>query len=126
MFTRFITYCACSAHTDIVAGLGGMDNAKGVCFKQLLVDAYTWECCREYLKPVDITEEKLGLDALRDIGPRGTFLTHRHTRKYLRRELIQFGYNVVPQKRLAGNASEIQKTVSDLLMESISAIHIVS
>ena len=89
MFTHFITYCACSAHTDIVAGLGGMDNAKGVCFKQLLVDAYTWECCREYLKPVDITEEKLGLDALRDIGPRGTFLTHRHTRKYLRRELIR-------------------------------------
>jgi trimethylamine--corrinoid protein Co-methyltransferase len=39
---------------------------------------------------VDITEEKLGLDALRDIGPRGNFLTHRHTRKYLRKELIQF------------------------------------
>jgi trimethylamine--corrinoid protein Co-methyltransferase len=89
MFGRFITYCACSAQTDIVAGLGGIDSAKGVCFKQLLVDAYTWECCREYLKPVDITEEKLGLDALRDIGPRGTFLTHRHTRKYLRKELIQ-------------------------------------
>jgi trimethylamine--corrinoid protein Co-methyltransferase len=89
MLGRFTMYCACSAHTDIVAGLGGIDNAKGVCFKQLLVDAYTWECCREYLKPVDITEEKLGLDALRDIGPRGNFLTHRHTRKYLRGELIQ-------------------------------------
>jgi len=89
LFSRFITYCASSAHVDIVAGLGGMDDAKGVCFKQLLVDAYTWECCREYLKPVDITEEKLGLDALRDVGPRGNFLTHRHTRKYLRSELIQ-------------------------------------
>jgi trimethylamine--corrinoid protein Co-methyltransferase len=89
MFGRFITYCACSAQTDIVAGLGGIDDAKGVCFKQLLVDAYTWECCREYLRPVDITEEKLGLDALRDIGPRGNFLTHPHTRKYLRKELIQ-------------------------------------
>jgi trimethylamine--corrinoid protein Co-methyltransferase len=89
MFARFITYCASSAQTDIVAGLGGIDDAKGVCFKQLLVDAYTWECCREYLKPVDITEEKLGLDALRDIGPRGNFMAHRHTRKYLRGELIQ-------------------------------------
>jgi trimethylamine--corrinoid protein Co-methyltransferase len=86
---RFTTFCAAAAHTDIVAGLGGIDDAKGVCFKQLLVDAYTWECCREYLKPVDITEEKLGLDALRDVGPRGNFLTHRHTRKYLRKELIQ-------------------------------------
>jgi trimethylamine--corrinoid protein Co-methyltransferase len=90
MPASFISYCACSSHTDIVAGLGGIDDAKGVCFKQLLVDAYTWECCREYLKPIDITEEKLGLDALRDIGPRGNFLTHPHTRKYLRRELIQF------------------------------------
>jgi trimethylamine--corrinoid protein Co-methyltransferase len=89
MSGSFATYCACSSQTDIVAGLGGIDNANGVCFKQLLVDAYTWECCREYLKPVDITEEKLGLDVLRDIGPRGNFLTHRHTRKYLRNELIQ-------------------------------------
>jgi trimethylamine--corrinoid protein Co-methyltransferase len=89
MFGCFAMYCACSSHVDIVAGLGGIDNANGVCFKQLLVDAYTWACCREYLKPVDISEEKLGLDALRDIGPRGTFLTHRHTRKYLRKELIQ-------------------------------------
>jgi trimethylamine--corrinoid protein Co-methyltransferase len=89
LFSRFITYCACSSQVDIVAGLGGMDDAKGVCFKQLIVDAYTWECCREYLKPVDITDEKLGLDALRDVGPRGNFLTHSHTKKYLRKELIQ-------------------------------------
>jgi trimethylamine--corrinoid protein Co-methyltransferase len=89
MFARFITYIACSSEVDIVAGLGGMDDAKGVCFKQLLIDSYTWECCREFLKPVDITEDKLGLDALRDIGPRGNFLTHRHTRKYLRKELIR-------------------------------------
>ncbi len=89
MFGSFIMFCACCAHTDIVAGMGGIDDAKGVCFKQLLVDAYTWECCREYLKPVDISEEKLGLDALKDIGPRGNFLSHAHTRKYLRNELIQ-------------------------------------
>jgi trimethylamine--corrinoid protein Co-methyltransferase len=89
MFARFITYCACSSQVDIVAGLGGIDDAKGVCYKQLLVDAYTWECCRNFLKPVDFSEEKLGLDALRDIGPRGNFLTHKHTRKYLRKELIR-------------------------------------
>ena len=89
MLAGFTMYCACSDQTDIVAGMGGIDDAKGVCFKQLLVDAYTWECCREYLKQVDITEEKLGLDALRDVGPRGNFLTHRHTRKYLRGDLVQ-------------------------------------
>ncbi|GAF92443.1 unnamed protein product, partial [marine sediment metagenome] len=90
LFESFTTFCACSSHTDIVAGLGSIDNAKGVCFKQLLIDSYTWECCREYLKPIDITDEKLGLDALRELGPRGTFLTHPHTLKYLRNELIQW------------------------------------
>jgi serine/threonine protein kinase len=39
-------------------------------------------------KAEDITEEKLGLDALKEIGPRGTYLTHPHTLKYLRNELI--------------------------------------
>jgi trimethylamine--corrinoid protein Co-methyltransferase len=90
LLESFTTFCACSSHTDIVAGLGSIDNAKGVCFKQLLIDSYTWECCREYLKPIDITDEKLGLDALRELGPRGTFLTHPHTLKYLRNELIQW------------------------------------
>jgi trimethylamine--corrinoid protein Co-methyltransferase len=93
MVSSFIMYCACSDDCDIVAGLGGIDDAKGVCFKQLLIDAYTWEFCREFLKPVDISEEKLGLDALRDVGPRGTFLTHPHTRKYLRKDLIHYDKN---------------------------------
>lgn len=88
LFESFALYCACSGHTDIVCGMGAIDEAKGVCYKQLLIDAYTWECCRELLKPIDITEEKIGLDALKEIGPRGTFLTHPHTLKYLRNELI--------------------------------------
>jgi len=116
MFSRFIVYCACSSQVDIVAGLGGIDDAKGVCFKQLLVDAYTWECCREYLKPVDITEEKLGLDAIRDIGPRGTFLTHRHTRKYLRTELIRVDeakseFLAMEKKEQAEKAGELVATI---------------
>jgi trimethylamine--corrinoid protein Co-methyltransferase len=90
LFESFALYCSCSGHTDIVCGLGSIDEAKGVCFKQLLIDAYTWEFCREFLKPIDITDEKLGFDALKEIGPRGTFLTHPHTLKYLRNELIQW------------------------------------
>jgi trimethylamine--corrinoid protein Co-methyltransferase len=85
----YLSTCFSSAcHTDLTGGLGSIDDAKGICFKQLLIDAYTWECCREYLKPIEITEERLGLDAIKDIGPRGNFLTHPHTLEYLRNELI--------------------------------------
>jgi len=79
---------ASSSHTDIVTGLGAIDDAKGICFKQLLIDAYTWECCRKYFETIDITEEKLALDVIKQVGPRGAFLTHRHTFKKFRNELI--------------------------------------
>ncbi len=75
-------------HTDITGGFGCIDDAKGICFRQMLVDAYTWECCREYMKSIEITEERLGLDAIKNVGPRGNFLLEPHTFKYLRNEPI--------------------------------------
>jgi trimethylamine--corrinoid protein Co-methyltransferase len=85
----YLSTCFSSAcHPDITGGLGSIDDAKGICFKQLLIDALTWECCREYMRPIEITDERLGLDAIKEIDPRGNFLAHPHTRKYLRNELI--------------------------------------
>ena len=90
LFGAFSRCFAASSHTDIVTGLGAIDDAKGICFKQLLIDAYTWECCRKYFATIDITEEKLALDIMKQVGPRGTFLTHRHTSKNYRNELISW------------------------------------
>jgi len=77
-------------HTDITGGLGCIDDTKGICFKQMLVDAYTWECCREYMKPIEITKERLGLDAIKNVGPKGNFLVEPHTLRYLRNEPIMW------------------------------------
>jgi trimethylamine--corrinoid protein Co-methyltransferase len=61
-----------------------------VCFKQLLLDAYAWELSREYLKPVNITEQTIGLDVMKEIGHTGSYLTHRHTAKNMRNALIMW------------------------------------
>lgn len=99
-------------YTDITGGLGSIDEAKGMCFKQMVVDAYTWECCREYMKSVEITEEKLGLDAIKEVGPRGNFLTSPHTLKYLRTDLTLWNkekreFLAKEKKELAEEAGEI-------------------
>jgi trimethylamine:corrinoid methyltransferase-like protein len=70
--------------------MGSIDDAKGVCFKQLLLDAYAWEFSREFLKPVDILEHAIGLDVMKDVGHTGTFLAHRHTAKNMRKALIMW------------------------------------
>jgi trimethylamine--corrinoid protein Co-methyltransferase len=90
LFGAFSRCFGSSSHTDIVTGLGSIDDAKGICFKKLLIDAYTWECCRAYLDTIDITEEKFALDVIKEVGPRGNFLTHRHTAKNFRNELISW------------------------------------
>jgi trimethylamine--corrinoid protein Co-methyltransferase len=79
-----------AAETDITGGMGSIDDAKGVCFKQLLLDAYAWELSREYLKPVNITEQTIGLDVMKEIGHTGSYLTHRHTAKNMRNALIMW------------------------------------
>jgi len=70
--------------------MGSVDDAKGVCFAQLLLDAYAWELSREVLKPVEITEDTIGLDVMKEVGHTGSYLTHRHTAKNMRRALIMW------------------------------------
>jgi trimethylamine--corrinoid protein Co-methyltransferase len=79
-----------ASETDITGGMGSIDSAKGVCFKQLLLDACAWELSREYLKPVDISEHAIGLDVMKGVGHGGTFLAHRHTAKNLRKALVMW------------------------------------
>ncbi len=48
--------------SDLIPGLGSVDSAKGISFEQLIVDSYMWDCCKNYLHEVEISEEKIGLD----------------------------------------------------------------
>lgn len=79
-----------AAVTDITGGMGSIDDAKGVCFKKLLLDVYAWELSREYLKPVDISEEAIALEVMKEVGHTGSYLTHRHTAKNFKKALIMW------------------------------------
>jgi trimethylamine--corrinoid protein Co-methyltransferase len=74
-------------HTDIVTGIGCVDHAKGMCLKQMVVDAYLWECLRGYMKNVEVSEATIGFEAAAEVGPGHDFLKSKHTRKYMRSDL---------------------------------------
>jgi trimethylamine:corrinoid methyltransferase-like protein len=56
---------------------------------QLVTDSYMWDFLKDYLKEVEISEEKMGLDAFKAVGHGGDFLSNDHTLKYLRSDLTQ-------------------------------------
>ena len=74
--------------SDIVTGMGSVDSAKGISFEQCIIDSYMWDLSKTYLHEVEISEEKMGLDAVREVGHGNHFLAHPHTIKHLRGELV--------------------------------------
>jgi len=104
--------------SDIVTGYGSVDSAKGISFEQLIIDSYMWDCCKNYLYEVEISEEKAGLDAVKEVGHGHDFLMHPHTLKYLRGELSSWEREKLDllemdEQELPAEANKIVKSILD-------------
>ena len=107
------------AHTDIVTGMGCVDDAKGISFEQLVIDACMWDFFKDFMKEIEISSDKIGFDAVKDVGHGGDFLASEHTLKYLRSELTQWNQTNLdlldmPSADMSREANRIVKqTLSD-------------
>ena len=75
--------------SDMQGGVGALDNAKGTALEQEVIDAYVWENVRKQMTAFEITKETAALDVIREVGHGNTFLTHIHTARNFRKEIIQ-------------------------------------
>jgi trimethylamine--corrinoid protein Co-methyltransferase len=104
--------------SDILTGMGCVESAKGCSFGQLVVDAYIWECIREFMKEVQITEERIGFDAIKEVGQGHHFLKSKHTVRYMREEITQWDADKL--KMLSGDPAALiaeSKSVVDQLLK---------
>ena len=95
-----------------------VDSAKGISFEQFIVDSYMWDCSKNYMNEVEISEEKIGLDAVKEVGHGRDFLMHPHTLKYLRGELSswereKFDLLEMDEQELPAEANKIVKGILD-------------
>jgi len=86
--------------TDLAAGMGSIDVAKGCSYEQLVIDAYLWENARAFMRDFTISEETIALDIVKEVGHGNSFLTHPHTARNFKKEL--FFYD---KKKLAWEAT---------------------
>jgi trimethylamine--corrinoid protein Co-methyltransferase len=104
--------------SDLVTGLGSVDSAKGISLEQFIIDSYIWDCCKEYLREVEISDERAGLEAVKEVGHGHDFLTHPHTIKYLRGELTlwekeKLDLLAMNEKEMPAEAHRIVKSILD-------------
>jgi trimethylamine--corrinoid protein Co-methyltransferase len=105
--------------SDLATGLGAVDSAKGISYEQFIVDSYMWDCCKNYMHEVELSEEKIGLDAVREVGHGNHFLTHPHTLEYLRGELVFWDDEKLDFLNLGGEElrAEANRIVRNILDE---------
>ncbi len=100
--------------TDLSAGMGGLDHAKGCSYEMLVLDAALWEDLRGFLRDMAVTEETVALDVVKEVGHGNTFLGHPHTVRTFRQELFfrsrqTLGWEATLSSRMIPEARGIAK-----------------
>jgi trimethylamine--corrinoid protein Co-methyltransferase len=73
-------WAAVMGHANMVYhGAGWMEGGLTASFEKIVLDAEMLQMMAEVLVPLEVTEETLGLEAIRDVGPGGHFFGAAHT-----------------------------------------------
>jgi trimethylamine---corrinoid protein Co-methyltransferase len=77
-------FMALSTHADMLLGAGLLHGSRILSYEQLLMDCEIWSILQATFNGIEVTPETLALDVVRAVGPGGTFLAQKHTRKHMR------------------------------------------
>lgn len=74
--------------SDLGSGFGGVDQAAGASYEQLVVDAWVWDVAREFAREFSADDAAISFETIRDAGLDGNFLGKRHTLARFKTEFI--------------------------------------
>jgi trimethylamine--corrinoid protein Co-methyltransferase len=74
---------------EIVTGMGLARTYTRLYPEQVILDEDLYQRARTYLMQMEVSEETLALEAIRNVGPGGHFLTQKHTREHIRTSLVR-------------------------------------
>jgi trimethylamine--corrinoid protein Co-methyltransferase len=80
----FSAFVAVSTGADMLLGAGLLHGSRILSYEMLVMDAEIWSIVRAMSRGIVVNDETLALDAIRDVGPGGNFLAHKHTKRHMR------------------------------------------
>jgi len=84
-----ICLCVLAGSNYIHHAAGMLESMRAVAYEQYVIDDEIIGMAIRLLKGIQIDEETLGFEALREAGPSGNFLSSMHTVKFMRQEYFQ-------------------------------------
>jgi len=106
----------CGAETG--SGMGLLKGSTVLYPEAMVLDTEIYHDIRENLAGLDINQEELALDVIEAVGPRGHFLSQRHTRRNMRK----LGYSELTAQPRAGGGYrdpiEVAREKTDWILEN--------
>lgn len=87
--TFSICLCVLAGSNFIHHAAGMLESMKAVAYEQFVIDDEIIGMALRLLRGIQIDEETLALDVLREAGPAGNFLSSMHTVKFMRQEYFR-------------------------------------
>ncbi len=81
--------CALAGANFIHDAAGLMEFALTACYEKYVVDNEILGMVMRAVEGIDVNEDTLAFDLIKEVGPGGNFVTAKHTRRYMRREHYQ-------------------------------------
>ena len=110
------TYLPVLSGANISGSAGTLSCQSTVSLEQLVIDNEVYGTLFRHLRGIDTGSEKLGVDAIRRVGPAGTFLLDEHTLTHMREEYA------VPLLAKCENRSAWEAGSRESALESASAM----
>jgi trimethylamine--corrinoid protein Co-methyltransferase len=78
------TFMASAVMSDMLLGVGLLNGSTIWSFEQMIMDCEIFSIVRKMMEGIPVDAETLALEAIREAGPGGDFLTHDHTLRNMR------------------------------------------
>ncbi len=65
--------------SDLASGFGGIDQASGASFEQLILEAWIWDVARQFSRDIDIDDRTIAYETIQQAALDNNFLGKRHT-----------------------------------------------
>lgn len=88
-------------NSDLGSGFGGLDEAAGASYEQLVADAWVWDSAKEFIRSFGTDEAAISFETIRDAGIDGNFLGKRHT---LGRFKLEYAAVTKPEAMMSGTS----------------------
>ena len=77
------TLASVSAGAEMMNGCGLLDGSKTLSYAHLLLETEIYAIVQKIAGGIEVTDETLALDVIRKVGPGGTYLAEKHTRRHM-------------------------------------------